>query len=385
MKQTFTFSLRFLLVAAIVSSCHYDNTVLPENPGTSSGPSAVWIKSNVKIAIGGVLYENLDALIRVKGYDAANKVLWSQDYSFTGPADNVWSVKNGLDNYSIELMNKWGIHDIQSGITASQLWDGRADGPQPVTYVLGGSKLAKKLSMYTVSRQVASSPQITFEPESRAKFVYDSNGQLQSIHYETYNSQTLKFEETSVDTFTYSGNAVSSIVNTLEGNLYTESHYEYGTQNIIRQKLYYNNNLEWTLTSSRNEDNNSVHALYSLSNGNSFTYDFNFSFKNQAKDVTIQSGEVCNEGNYTYDKNINPFRHLGYLDFNFRNWSANNRLTENVIYKACGFPTVQPFAYEYVYDEDGYPVQKITNCKNGSFGSVENIVSYRTKTEFVYQ
>jgi hypothetical protein len=385
MKQTFTFSLCLLLVAAIVSSCHYENTVLPEKPGTSSGPEAVWIKSNVKISIGGVLYENLDALIRVKGYDAGNQERWSQDYHFTGPADNVWSVKNGYDHYSMELVNKWGINDIQSGITATQLWDGRADGPLPVTYVLGGSKLAKKLSMYTVSRQVASSPAISFEPESRVKFVYDNNGQLQSIHYETYNSQTQKFEEMSVDTFTYSGDAVSSIVNTLEGDLYTESHYEYGTQTIIRQKLYYNNNLEWTLTSSRNEDHNSVHALYSLSNGNSFTYDFDFSFKNLTKDLTTQSGEVCNEGTYNYDKNINPFRHLGYLDFNFRNWSANNRLTENVIYKACGFPTVLPFSYEYVYDDDGYPVQKITNYKNGSFGSVENIVSYRTKTEFVYQ
>jgi hypothetical protein len=103
----------------------------------------------------------------------------------------------------------------------------------------------------------------------------------------------------------------------------------------------------------------------------------------------VQAGQICNTGTYKYDKNINPLRHLGYLDFDLQNWSANNKLTEDVHYKACGFPTLIPLKHDYTYDPDGYPVRKITTYKSGSFDGESNPDSStpprHSKVEFYYE
>ena len=72
---------------------------------------------------------------------------------------------------------------------------------------------------------------------------------------------------------------------------------------------------------------------------------------------------------------------LGYKDFSVQNWSVNNRLTDHVNYSACSFPTLIPVSYEYTYDQDGYPVAKVTSYKSGD-GSVSR---YHSKQTFVYE
>jgi len=117
------------------------------------GISTVSTKAYVKMDIGGILYENVDAHLRVKGYDGDNTLQWTKDYNFIGPDDNVLAVKSGFHHYSIELVDKWGTQDIQANIAAKDILDGRADGPLPVTYVLTGSKNPKKLMSYVTSRE----------------------------------------------------------------------------------------------------------------------------------------------------------------------------------------------------------------------------------------
>jgi len=377
MKKNIPF-LYFLLISML--SCQYEDISTTKNNVSESNGSVVLIKAAVKISVGGILYENLDGHIKINGYDINNTLQWSKAYDLVGPLDTL-EAQNGYHHYSIELVDKWGVNDSQTEIPAKDIWDGRADGPLPTTYVLGGSIKAKKLLSYVTSAEVnvAGSGKV-YQPQSRESYAYNGD-QLQYIHHETYNPQTLQFEETSVDAFSYESKKVSKIITTLNGQLYAEYRYEYGLENKIMETLHFNNDLVWTVTFTNNFDSSNVHVNYDLSNGRSFFYQFDVQYKNIARDKTVQSDELCNQGSYTYDKNINPFRHLGYVDFNLQNWSSNNKLTEHVNYLACSFPSLIPLAYYYTYDQDGYPLKKFTKYKSGS----NQNSAYHTSVDFYYE
>lgn len=364
MKKLITSSVFLCTFLSLFYSCRHEESLAPINGGV------VLIKADVKIEVGGILYENLDAHLKVSGYNFSNTMQWTKEYDFIGPIDTL-EVQNGFHHYTIELVDKWGVNDIQSEIAANEIWDGRADGPHPVTYVVGGSTEARRLSMSVNSIEVdIPGTGIVYQPESRASYVYNGDGRLESIHHEIYNTQSSQFEENSIQVFTYEGAVVSKIVTTLNGQLYSEDQYSYGVENKITETLYFNNGLVGTQTSTRYDGadslRSSVKVNYNYSNGNSFLYEFEVLYKNIVSDKTTQSGQVCNQGNYTYDKNINPFRHLGYLDFAYQNWSANNKLKENVNYQACSFPGIIPDSYDYTYNQYGYPVKKIATYKSSS-------------------
>jgi hypothetical protein len=72
---------------------------------------------------------------------------------------------------------------------------------------------------------------------------------------------------------------------------------------------------------------------------------------------------------YTYDTKINPFNALGYLDYQLLNFSANNKLTENVNYVDCSFPALIPDTFSYQYNEQGYPTILTTTYKGSQLKS----------------
>jgi hypothetical protein len=344
----------------------------------------VALKCHVKIDIGGVLYENVDATLRVKGYDLSNSVRWTKDYNFVGPEDNVIAIKNGFHHYSIELVDTWGVSAVVSDIPAQTIWDSRADGPQPRTYVLAGSKAAKKLTSLITSREVnIPGTGITYQHESRTFYVYKADGRLDQIRYELFNTQTMQFEEFTVENFTYDGTRVSKIVGLQHGKYFKELNYTYGEQDkIVETNL--NSGITTTVVVANNEDTRSGSVGFTFSNGNSFRYDFNTSFNNIVSDQIIKSGQLCSKGIFAFDKQINPFKHLGYLDVQFRNWTNNNKLTEHVDYLACSFPTLIPLSYDYTYDSDGYPIEQITSYKSG-FGDTDPVAPHHGKAEFFYE
>jgi hypothetical protein len=363
--------------AALFGYATFDFDVVSLSP-------VVLIKTGVTISIGGITYENVDAIISVKGYDAYNAMQWKRDYSFMGPVD-VLEVRNGFHHYSIELVNKWGVNDIRTEIPAKEIWDGRADGPLPATYILGGSKDAKKLSRIVNSRQVDPIHTVGYPPESRVLYTYDGEGRLEYIHYETYNEQNSQFEETSSEAFIFDGTALSKITKTLNGEAYSEYKYEYGSENIVTEVILGGGIVTTQAITNNHNSNpadNSVTVNYSFSDGGSLLYQFETLNRNIASDKTVKSGQVCNEGVYTYDKNINPFRHLGFMDFNLQNWSVNNRLTEHVDFQACSFPSNRiPLYHGYTYDEDGYPVKEIIVYKSDN----SNSPGYYSEVDFYYE
>ena len=90
-------------------------------------------------------------------------------------------------------------------------------------------------------------------------------------------------------------------------------------------------------------------------------------------DKTTRGSTLCSQGTYDYDKGINPFSHLGYVDFLLRNYSINNRIAEQVDYIGCSFPSFIPEFTDYNYDGDGYPT---TATKHYKETDVESITRY---------
>ena len=73
------------------------------------------------------------------------------------------------------------------------------------------------------------------------------------------------------------------------------------------------------------ENSQTVNVTYSFLNGNSFEYRYDYGNQNLVTDKTTKGGQLCSEGSYTFDNAINPFRHLGYVDFALTNLSINNK------------------------------------------------------------
>jgi hypothetical protein len=144
----------------------------------------------------------------------------------------------------------------------------------------------------------------------------------------------------------------------------SEDTYEYGVNdNILKiTEANYSAALTSTMSLSAVPSTEKIKASYSYSNGSSFDYEFTYTYKNLVSDKTTKGVELCNNGTYTYDRNINPLTHLGYVSYLVSDsYSVNNRLTENVAYVSCGFPSLVPTTYSYKYDELGYPTEKITH------------------------
>ena len=349
--------------------------------------NVVPIKAKVIIAVGQTVYENVDATIRVKGYDSNNAMKWTMDYNFVGPEDTL-QVRSGLHHYSIELVNKWGVNDIQSDISEKDIWEGRANGPHPTTFVLGGSKSAKKLSSYVVYNEVRMSDEtVIYQPNLKDIYNYNSYGQLASIQHQIYNNLTSQFEETALETFTYEGLRVMKIVLTLpNGKVDREYLYEYavdyGRANKITQTNF---TIGFVSTQVVEKDYTADHPKVlmneNFSNGHLLSYEFDVLLKNIVSDKTVNDNEICSTGVYAYDKNISPFHHLGFMDFDLRNWSANNRVSTNIDFIGCGYPSLVPLSHFCTYDQDGYPTQIITEYKSGSNS---NSFGY-TKTNFYYE
>ncbi len=366
------FLIFYSAIFVIVVSCQKDER------SSASANQDVLVKSEVKITVGGIVYENVDARIRVSGFNEKDQLQWEKEFEYVGPSDT-FAIQLGLDHYNIELLDKWGVNDAQTNISGIDLWNGRLNGNTPVTFGLGGAVTAKNLTKYITYIEVDDAGNLVFQPESRVSLYYNQSGRIESIHHESYNPQTLQFNETSVESFDYNDSTVSTITATLNGNL--SKAYLYEGDKITETD--YNSGIVTTQITTRHFEtiSPSVTVDYSFSNGNSIDYSFIPEFKNIAHDKTISSAQLCNQGDYSYDKNINPFRYLGYMDFNFQNWSVNNKLTERADFLACSYSTLIPLFHYYTYDQDGYPTEKITTYKSSSSQNK----AHHSKMEFYYE
>jgi len=233
--------------------------------------------------------------------------------------------------------------------------------------VLTPAPAEPKLDYYVESFEVDG---LGFEPVMRVDYSYDLSGHLTRYTVSSYHPESDSMEELRYFDFSYLNDNVDSIKGYLPDTEtpYVEYSYQYLPNNKVSTINEYNHGagVNSGATFSYDNDNNSVKVSYVFSNGGSFEYEFSFAGDNISNDRTTRGSQLCSEGEYTYDQRINPFSRLGYVDYVLNNLSTNNKLTEEVSYKACAFPTLVPQSYTYEYNEQGYPVLVTTNYITGS-------------------
>ena len=197
---------RIVLGVALVvgSSLYY--SCQKENTSPARGYEKVNLNVTVKLLVGAFLYENIEAPIRVKGFDANNNIMWSDSISFAGPKENLLSILSGFDHYTISL-EKWGVTDSQT-ITGKQLQNDRADGPTPVTYVLAGKVpyIKKPVIIYEYTEDQTTS----LKTQSRIEYQYNSEGKIERMTvYENYSTDSSAQVPTRYTVFSYDGSTAA--------------------------------------------------------------------------------------------------------------------------------------------------------------------------------
>lgn len=242
------------------------------------------------------------------------------------------------------------------------------------------TKSETRLDYYVESYEI---PDLGFTPELKVSYEYTSDGKLDKYTVSSYNPASAQQEVQRYFRFSYAANKRS--VERIQGYLpssstpYVEYRYEYLANGSVAKIKETNTsagiNSEATFTYNSDE---SVTVSYAYSNGGAFQYEFHYSNDNLVSDQTKRGAQLCSSGQYTYDQHKNPFKELGFVDYQLSNLSVNNKLTEQVNYVGCAFPELVPESYSYAYNAEGYPVTATTNYKSGA-------ALKRSKKEFFYK
>jgi hypothetical protein len=345
---------------------------------TIAEPLTIKIKTSIELTLGDAVHRNIEAPVTISGYDADGIKKWSEVFQYDG-ISNEFTVKFGFHHYAIEA-EKWHTR-AQLTIDGDELWAGRADGPSPVTYIVKGNLTSKKLAYYISYYEATDvvNGGTYFAPNSRVDYEYDASGRLNKMIFKIFvNGQ---FVDETYSSFTYTGDQVTKISRSLAYNnqALNEFNYEYLPNGKVSSIVEgYAGGVNAEARFIYHENNQTVNVTYSFLNGNGFEYQYDYGYQNLVTDETTKGGQLCSEGLYTYDNAINPFRHLGYIDFTLTNVSINNKKTENVDYLACSFPSLIPESYLYQYNDYGYPDLATT------FYQSNNNPARRSKIEFFY-
>lgn len=360
MQNYFNHLILILCLLAFQGCCEDDDMC------STTAAKEIGLNVNVKLSIGGVLYENVDATITVSGFDSANIKKWFEVYDYIGPFDNEFFIKNGFHHYTIE-MQKWGMYDVFQ-LDAETLWQDRADGPMPVTYNLGGATSFKPLKAYIDYLEWDDG---NLHPASKTEYEFNEQGKLKKQTNYSYINLTDEYIPYNFFEFVFDESGLLKKISgyyAINNKPSFEDIYEYYDDGNVSRITEENFVAKITATVDLNYhlNDNSVSAVYSFSYGGSHESTFDYAWKNIVSARTTQGGQLCNETEYSYDKNINPMKSLGYLDFFLNNYSINNKLTMDEVYLACNIPTLVPEHSEYEYDDQGYPTVATTHYKSGS-------------------
>jgi hypothetical protein len=224
---------------------------------------------------------------------------------------------------------------------------------------------SKRLDFYTDTFEAQDQG---LQTPTKVKYEYNASNKL--IEYSVYTSDPTSHSLVVLRSFKlfYTNDLVTEAKGYFSNspNPYVEYTYQY--QPDARVSKISANNHQVGLTSEAKFTYDDVTQItqvsYQYSNGESFEYEFKQTAENIVSDKTTKASELCSSGVYTYDQHVNPFKNLGYVDYELNNLSANNKLTEDVSYTGCAFPSLVPKSYSYVYDDDGYPSVVITSYTN---------------------
>jgi hypothetical protein len=227
---------------------------------------------------------------------------------------------------------------------------------------------AGKLDYYIESYDIAGSG-LEFTPQSKVTYQYKAD-KLKRYTVFSYSPDSKSFVKQRHFDFSYLNNQVDKIKVFSPDASEPSIEYSYSYLPDSRVLTITETNTGTGINSEANftynDTEESVKVTYSFSNGGSFEYGFFYGNGNIENDKTTRGADLCNDGVYTYDDHNNPFNNLGYVDYFLNNLSVNNKLTENINYVSCSFPSFIPESYSYEYNSKGYPTLATTFFKGGS-------------------
>lgn len=360
-------ALGMAITATTLTACKKDDLPTPMPPAPPTGEYAIKVKA--AITVGDVVYDSIPATLTISSWDRTG-VMHQREVQLAAGTQTVYLPK-AHTRYHIKL-NKWGITD-ERRLFPSEV-------SETNTYVLGGTKAAKKLKEemhYTYENG-------SFRPQMKRAFVYDNNdGKLSEVQNfgNMDGGATANMELYSTDRFEYSGNKLQDITTfdhldggaitgfnrfswTTEGKLY---HIQYSTgaeQSSCR--IFHpdgQNGTDW------------IHIEYFLQDISlSSRVELKFKDGNRVEEKNHMPNYPIATRTYTYDAGINPYVFLKWPTMNFAYDSKNNVVEEK--YSNVSIRIEK----EYTYDADGFVKEVLKKEINTSNNEVRGI----SKTVYSY-
>ncbi|HEY1115541.1 MAG TPA: hypothetical protein VGE66_18365 [Chitinophagaceae bacterium] len=359
-------ALGMAITATTLTACKKDKDAVPAPPPPPQGEYAVKVKA--AITVGDVVYDSIPATFTITSWDRSG-VMYQRDVQLAAGTQTVYLPK-AHTKYRIQLA-KWGITDVRT-LLPNEL-------NEAATYVLGGSKAAKKIREevhYTYENE-------SFRPQIKRAFVYDNDGKLAEV--QNYGNMdgyaTDNMELYSIDRFGYTGNKLEDITTfdqqdggaitgfnrfawTTEGKL---NHIQFANQNEQSScRIFY---------PDAQGNNERVYTEFYL-NDLSLSSNVELKFKggNRVEEKTTIPNYPAATRTYTYDAGINPYVFLKWPTMNFTYDSKNNVVEEK--YSNVSIRIEK----EYTYDADGFVKEvlkkEINTANNGVRGISKTVYSY---------
>lgn len=341
-------------------------------PTTPTTPAPVPVETvdiqlQAVITIGAINYDSIPAELRIISWDAQN--VPHQKDTLLAPGINKMPVIKGHSRYSFRI-NKWGITDA---ITLS-----KEELKQDEIYTLGGGKPAKQLKREETYLFVMGA----YQPKGKVNYSYNTNGLTTAEYYQKF-PEYAELQYTQKHTYTHTFKQVTRIdVTDATGKQigYTTFDYNNGTKvthmHEVKQSGETYASVEYDYPTGGGAG---ITIDYLFDNGQAMEYKMQFRGGNKVSDAAATSRGGGEGGSYKYDLNINPYAHMNKPDFYLSHLSKNNQVGQDKGYTG-GMPVVEPYKFEYKYDDEGYPIELIKYYKNYLTGEEQ----YKTKTIYFY-
>ena len=333
------------IAATTLTACKKDKNDVPAPPPPPTGDFALKVKA--AITVGDVVYDSIPATFTITSWDRSG-LMHQRTIELAAGTQTVYLPK-AHTKYRIQL----------------------------ATYVLGGSKAAKKLSE-EVGYQFKDG---SYQLYNKMTYTYDNEGRLKEIGNYFINGEepTPRLELYRVDRFLYNGNRVEKI-ESIDKQTPGENVIEYSafTWNGEGKIIGINYGEAGSTASCRMEYTSQGNSelvrvnFFEDNQDNGSRAELKFAGGNRVEEKTFIPNYLTATRRFTYDHNINPYVHIKWPQINLVHESKNNVLEEQPDFAAISLKC------EYSYDADGYvtEVRKSEVRSNGTTPVFKRVYTY---------
>lgn len=352
------------IAATTLTACKKDKNDVPAPPPPPAGDFALKVKA--AITVGDVVYDSIPATFTITSWDRSG-IMHQRAVELAAGTQTVY-VPKAHTKYRIQLA-KWGITDERTILNN--------EVSETTTYVLGGSKAAKKLREEVGYQYKDGSYQLY----NKMTYTYDNEGRLKEIgnYFIDGEEPTPRLVLSRVDRFLYNGTRVEKIESIDKQNpgdhVIEFSAFTWNGQGKIIGINYGETggtaSCRMEYTSQGNNELVRVNFFEdNMDNGS--RAELKFAGGNRVEEKTFIPNYLTATRRFTYDNNINPYVHIKWPQINLVYESKNNVLEEQPDFAAISLKC------EYSYDADGYvtEVRKSEVRSNGATPVFKRVYTY---------